>query len=335
MVVTRSKTSASKRRSTFALTWSGTSRGQGQYEFECMSKQRPVYSHVTNKQYVVWNHKTEWLFGKRSELNKDDPDLFAWCADKAATPLDIRSIWKILDVSNMQWVDCLEFNITSIPTDTQAKAESSDAEKDYSSYRMTKDEEAQVTKRMWDLKKDVDRNARWIKEYQSNKGSVEDPRNTSHMVSLEKRLYKLEKEELERTSKLVKRVEAACSTVHKICKQSRRSLKKEELKALKEFDMLKYTTMKKLKDFLRVKKSKDYFVRGYGYIKLTGTKATIAKRVKRVLDQMEKDADLSKTCSVNQTDTEEKNNGLIVSPSRKRRKMSYRVACDRRKRNSK
>jgi len=331
MVVTRSKASEYNRRSTFVLTWSGTRRGQGQYEFEYMSKsKRPVYSHVTNKQYVIWKYKTEWLFGKRSELNKGDPAMFAWCADKASTPLDIRSIWKILDVSNMQWVDCLEFSITSIPTDAEAKAESSDSEKDYWSYKMTKEEEAQVSKHMDDLKEEADRNACWIKEYQKNKGSIEDPRNESHMESLEKRLYKLEIEELERTSKLVERVEAVCSTVHIICKQSKSSLKKEELNALNEFDMLKYTTLKKLKDFLREKKSKDYFIRGYGYIKLTGKRRTIARRVKRVLDQMEQDGDLGKTCRVNQTDTEEKSNELTVGPSRKRKKMSYRVARDRR-----
>jgi len=325
MVVTRSRARASKGRS-FILTWSGTSRGQGQYEFEYMSKnRRPVYSHVKNKQYVIWCYKTEWIFGKRSELNKRDPAMFAWCADQGRTPLDIRSNWKILDSSNMQWVDCSEFTITSVPTNAETKEESSDAEKDYYSYKMSPDEEARVSREIEILKQEVNRNALEIKNFKSNIGGIEDPRNKSDLISLEKRLYKLEIEELERTSKLVQRVEAAYSTVQKICKQSKHSLKKEELAVLSKFDLLKYTTMRQLKEFLREKRNKEYFIRGYGYIKLTGKKATLAKRVKRVLDQMEQDGGLVRCSTVKPSgNTEEKDSEFVVSPRRKSRKISSR-----------
>jgi len=323
MVVTRSSTSKSIKQSAFMLTWSGTSRGQGQYEFEYMLKKRwPVYSHVKNKQYVIWRDKTEWRFGKRSELNKRDPGMFAWCADQCKTPLAIRTNWKILDSANVQWVDCQEFSITPVSV---SKEDSSDAEKDYFSYKMSPDEEAQVQKKFEPLKRDVNRNSHEIKNLKSKTGDIMNPKHKSDLAPLERRLYKLEKEELEKASKLAQRVEKAYSTVQEICKRSKNSLKKEELRVLNEWDLLKYTTMKKLKHFLREKRNDDYYIRNYGYIKLSGKKVTIAKRVKRILDKMEKDGESIKSSSEEATNTiENKEKELEMSPKRKRRKISSR-----------
>jgi len=326
MVVTRRNTSASIRHSSFILTWRGTNSGQGRYVFEYLGKnKRGVYTHAKNKQYVIWYHESEWRFGKRSELNKPDPGMFAWCADRGMTPLDIKNNWKILDKSSFQWIDCSEFNITPVPANVESKEESSDSEKEYYSHNISPEEVSRMSKYIEPLKVNVNRNSNDIIILKSKKGGIEDPRHTSDLKPIEKRLYKLETEELERTSKLVQRVETAYSIVQRICKQSKSSLKKEELKVLKEWDLLKYTTMKQLKDFLKEKRSKNYFIRGYGHIKLTGKKVTIARRVKRVLDQMEQDGDLIKSSPVKANGPNEKaenNNGM--SPKRKRRKASSR-----------
>jgi len=324
MVVTRRSTSESIRHSTFILTWSGTKRGQGRYVCEYISKnKRGVYAHSKNKDYVMWYHHSEWLFARRSELNKRDPGLFAWCADRGRTPLDIKNTWKILDRSAFQWIDCLEFNITPVLGNGESTEESSDKDKEYYSHNMSPEELSRVSKEIEPLKKIVSRNAIEIKNLKSRKGSIKDPWHISDLEPLEKRLYKLEKEELEWTSKLVKRVETAYSVVKGICKQSKNSLKKEELRVLKEWDLLKYTTQKQLKEFLREKRRENYFIRGYGYIKLSGTKETIAKRVKRVLDQMEQDGDLIERSPVKTSNTNENGaNKLGMSPKRKRRKVS-------------
>jgi len=326
MVVTRRNTIASIRHSTFILTWSGANYGQGRYVFEYMAKnKRGVYTHVKNKQYVIWYYHSEWRFGKRSELNKRDPGMFAWCADRGRTPLHIKNNWKILDTSSFQWVDCFEFTITPVPANFESKEESSDAEKEYLSHNMSPAEASRLCKYIEPLKENVNRNSNDIKLLKNEKGGIEDPRHISDLEPIEKRLYKLEREELERTSKLVQRVETAYYIVQRICKQSKRSLKKEELKVLKEWDLLKYTTMKQLKDFLKEKRSENYFIRGYGYIKLTGKKDTISRRVKRVLDQMEQDGDLIESTPVKANGPNEKAaNKLGLSPKRKRRKASSR-----------
>jgi len=321
MVVTRTNTSESIRHSTFILTWSGTTRGQGRYVFENMSKKnRGIYTHYKNKQYVIWYDHSAWIFGKRSELNKRDPGMFAWCPDRCRTPLDIKNTWKILDRSNFQWIDCIEFNITPV---AEGKKDSSDTDKEYYSHKLSHEELSRVSKHIEPLKEIVNRNSNEIKYLKSKKGSIEDPRHTSDLEPLEKRLYMLEKEELEWTSKLVQRVETAQSVVKRICKQSKNSLKKEELRVLKEWDLLKYTTLKQLKDFLKDKRSQNYFIRGYGYIKLSGAKDTIARRVKRVLDQMEQDGDIVESSPVKASSTNETRaikRGMI--PKRKRRKVS-------------
>jgi len=289
MVATRGQSKSSLRQCIFVLSWNGTKHGQGRYEFESMmTKKRAVWSHVKNKQYVIWSHKGEWLFGKRSELNRSDPGIFAWCDDSARTPTEIRDNWKILNPSSHKWVECLEFRITATPDDNSS-TESSETKEDYASQKVTPEEEDQARSALKPLKINVLSNSAKIEEFKEEKGSVEDPRHIDDLKPLEQRLYNLEKEELQKTTELVNRIEAVYSQVQGFCRKSRLNLRREELKVLKQWDMLKYTTTKQLKDFLREKRKEKYFIRGYGFIGLSGTKETLAKRVKRVLDQMEDD----------------------------------------------
>jgi len=325
MVSTRSKTSSSMKNSRFVLNWKGTRHGQGEYTFESMWKRKAVWSHVHNKKYVIWSQRGEWFFAKRPELSKKDPGMFAWCSDAAKIPTDIRANWQIPHASSMEWIDCLDFKIT--PLLNRGASDSSDdgfseSGKDFSSCNVSSEVASQAKRALKTLNDNVSKNYTEVHELKGKVGSIDNPRNVNDLKPLEKRLYKLEKDELEKTTAIVKRVEDVYSQVQGFCRKSKSQLKKEELRVLKQWDMLKYTTFKQLKDFLREKRNEKYFIRGYGFIKLAGSKKTLAKRVKRVLDQIEQDEDTEQRKQKDTLQIKKSKNKLEKGPSRhKRRKV--------------
>jgi len=251
--------------------------------------------------------------------------MFAWCSDAAKIPTDIRAIWKIPHPSSYEWVDCLNFKIK--PLLNRSTAETSDDDlsgndKDFSSCYVSSEVAGQAKMALKTLNDDVSKNYTEIQDIKGKGGNIDNPRNVNDLKPLEERLYKLEKDELEKTTAIVKRVEDVYSQVQGFCRKSKSQLKKEELRVLKQWDMLKYTTFKQLKDFLREKRNEKYFIRGYGFIKLAGSKKTLAKRVKRVLDQIEQDEDTEQRKQKDTLQIKKSKNKLEKGPSRhKRRKV--------------